>query len=48
MTITICGSIKFIDQMISAQKVLEKAGHKVYMPVKAPELIIGKKIIQKE
>ena len=48
MTITICGSIKFIDQMISAQKVLEKAGHKVYMPVKAPGVDYWEKIIQKE
>lgn len=35
MIITICGSIKFMDDMLSAQKVLEKSGHKIYMPVKA-------------
>lgn len=34
MKITICGSIKFIDQLISLQKALEKAGHTVFMPIK--------------
>jgi len=36
MTITICGSIKFIEEMRSIEKRLINIGHKVYMPVKAP------------
>lgn len=32
MIITICGAIKFMDEMIAAQKILEKSGHKIYMP----------------
>lgn len=36
MTITVCGSIKFFDQMVTIQKELEELGHVVYMPVKAP------------
>lgn len=35
MTITLCGSIKFFDQMVELQKQLEAAGHTVFMPVKA-------------
>jgi hypothetical protein len=35
MTITICGSIKFFDEMVVIQKDLEKRGHSVLMPVKA-------------
>jgi hypothetical protein len=35
MIITICGSIKFMDEMKKAQKKLENMGHKVLMPVKA-------------
>lgn len=35
MTITICGSIKFYDDMVVAQKVLEGLGNTVLMPVKA-------------
>lgn len=35
MTITLCGSIKFFDKMVEMQGELEKAGHKVFMPVKA-------------
>ncbi len=35
MKITICGSIKFMDEMIKVQKKLEKIGFKVYMPIKA-------------
>ena len=35
MTITICGSIKFFDDMVKIQKTLEKRGHTVLMPVKA-------------
>jgi hypothetical protein len=35
MTITICGSIKFFDDMVRIQKELEDAGHTVLMPVKA-------------
>jgi nucleoside 2-deoxyribosyltransferase len=38
MTITICGSIKFMDEMKEAQKELEKLGHQVLMPVKAQEV----------
>jgi translation elongation factor EF-Ts len=36
MIITICGSIKFFDQMVGIQKELEELGHTIYMPVKAP------------
>ena len=36
MIITICGSIKFIDEMRAIEKRLINIGHKVYMPVKAP------------
>jgi len=36
MTITLCGSIKFFDQMVELQKQLEAQGHTVLMPVKAP------------
>ena len=35
MIITICGSIKFYDEMLNAKKELEKLGHKILMPVKA-------------
>lgn len=35
MIITICGSIKFFDEMVTLQKKLEKHGHKILMPVKA-------------
>lgn len=35
MTITICGSIKFFDEMVEIQGNLEKMGHTVLMPVKA-------------
>lgn len=35
MTITICGSIKFYDDMLKAQKGLEKLKHHVLMPTKA-------------
>ena len=35
MTITICGSIKFFDDMVGIQKDLEANGHTVLMPVKA-------------
>jgi hypothetical protein len=34
MTITICGSIKFFDQMLEARARLEKMGHSVLMPVR--------------
>lgn len=33
MTITICGSIKFFDQMIKIQKKLEQMGHSIFMPI---------------
>ena len=36
MKITICGSIKFFDDMVKIQKELEDMGHEVLMPVKAP------------
>ena len=36
MTITICGSIKFFDEMVDIQKDLEQRDHTVLMPVKAP------------
>lgn len=35
MTITICGSIKFFDEMLEIQKQLEAKGHTVLMPIKA-------------
>lgn len=35
MKIVICGSIKFYDDMLKAQKGLEKLGHIVLMPTKA-------------
>lgn len=35
MKITICGSIKFYDEMVQVQKRLEKFGHTVLMPQKA-------------
>ena len=34
MIITICGSVKFMNQMKKAQKNLEALGHKVFMPLK--------------
>ncbi len=34
MIITICGSLKFYDEMLKARKELEKRGHKVLMPTK--------------
>lgn len=38
MTITICGSIKFYDQMLEAKDKLEGMGHAVLMPVKAKDV----------
>jgi len=38
MTITICGSIKFYDQMLEAKAKLEKMSHTVLMPVKAKDV----------
>ncbi|MCJ7804223.1 hypothetical protein MUP35_00610 [Patescibacteria group bacterium] len=35
MKITVCGSIKFMDEMIKIQQKLEKMGFVVFMPVKA-------------
>ena len=35
MTITICGSIKFYDEMLDVKSKLEAAGHDVLMPIKA-------------
>lgn len=35
MTIAICGSIKFYDDMVKVQKELENLGHLVLMPNKA-------------
>ena len=37
MVIAICGSIKFFDQMVLAQKKLEELGHEVFIPTKALE-----------
>jgi len=34
MKITICGSLKFFDEMVEIQRKLEKAGHEIFMPVK--------------
>lgn len=34
MKITICGSLKFMDQMLKLQKQLESNGHTVLMPIK--------------
>src|SRR3989344_8453609 len=36
MKITLCGSIKFFDNMLDIQKQLEANGHEVYRPVKVP------------
>jgi hypothetical protein len=36
MTITICGSLKFYEKEVEIQHELERMGHTVYMPVKAP------------
>lgn len=35
MTITLCGSIKFMDSLVNIQKQLEKMGHVILMPIKA-------------
>lgn len=35
MKITICGSMKFNDKFLEIQKVLEAAGHEVFMPIAA-------------
>jgi len=35
MTITLCGSIKFFDDMNETRGQLEELGHEVFMPVKA-------------
>lgn len=35
MVVTICGSIKFYDEMLKAKQELEKLGHTVMMPNKA-------------
>lgn len=35
MIITICGSMKFADQMNEAEKNLKELGHAVFMPIKA-------------
>lgn len=35
MIITICGSIKFFNQMIEVQKELERMGHTIFMPIQA-------------
>ncbi|MBU4204931.1 hypothetical protein KKE19_01335 [Patescibacteria group bacterium] len=35
MIITICGSIKFFEQMLEVKSNLEKIGHTVLMPIKA-------------
>ncbi|MEK7669022.1 MAG: hypothetical protein AAB350_00305 [Patescibacteria group bacterium] len=34
MKITICGSIKFFDEMVGFQKQLKANGHEVFMPIK--------------
>jgi hypothetical protein len=34
MKITICGSLKFHDQMLKLQKQLEALGHSCYLPIK--------------
>lgn len=38
MKITICGSIKFMEEMKETQRKLEKLGHQVFMPIKAKEV----------
>ena len=38
MVITICGSIKFYDEMLNAKVQLEKLGHKVLIPGKAQDV----------
>ncbi|MBI5732886.1 hypothetical protein HY967_02935 [Candidatus Jorgensenbacteria bacterium] len=38
MTITICGSIKFFEQMLETKNKLEGMGHTVLMPIKADDV----------
>ena len=38
MKITLCGSMKFFDQMTDIQKQLEVSGHEVYYPTKVSGL----------
>lgn len=35
MRVTICGSLKFHEQLLELEKGLQKLGHTVYMPIKA-------------
>lgn len=35
MKIAICGSVKFMDEMVKSGKQLEELGHKVFLPIKA-------------
>lgn len=36
MTIALCGSIKFFDQLQQVRQELESLGHQVFMPIKVP------------
>jgi hypothetical protein len=36
MKITICGLMKFNDEMIAIQRELESVGHDIFMPIKVP------------
>ena len=38
MKITICGSLKFFNEMVGIQKRLEQMGHEVLMPIEVPGL----------
>jgi len=38
MKITICGSIKFMDEMKKIEQELEQLGHQVFMSIKAKEV----------
>ena len=38
MKITLCGSVKFFDDMISIQNILKVNGHEVYGPILVPGL----------
>ena len=38
MKITICGSLKFFDNMVDIQERLEDMGHEVLMPIEVPGL----------
>ncbi|MFA5945782.1 MAG: hypothetical protein WC802_02645 [Patescibacteria group bacterium] len=44
MKITLCGSLKFLDDMVSTKNELESLGHSVYMPPTQITLPDGREI----